>query len=462
MMGGIAPGGGRTAPRLGAEPGALAALAAWCAGLAFVFTLDDPRLRFLPALAGQGLATAAWLLLAARLSRTDAPRALVRLVVAAALVARVAAILLPPVMSEDVFRYVYEGRVVWWGGAAFPFEHPPRDAIALGVPPALIDAAWLRINHPHIPTIYPPFAQLVFALAGGLGELAGGGHLVLLKLLLVAAELGAIGAVAAALRALGRPPGGAALLLLCPVAVLELGRDGHADSLSMLGLALGALGFASLAPRLGFAGFALAALGKLNGLVAIAAALRSTRRGLSGAALLGVLAVPLLLAGPSATTALSTYASEWRAGDGVFSLVLVAAEGVLGGDWRRIGDLTVTRHQLARAVTGVLFLAGAALILRRRAREPEVPEAAGLVLLLLLLLSPTLHPWYTLWLLPLAALVRPGRGRGAMLALIALAPLLHHPGWLELRDGRWEDLALVRAAVHVPVWLWLARDLGRG
>ena len=68
-------------------------------------------------------------------------------------------------------------------------------------------------------------------------------------------------------------------MLLSPIAILEIGRDGHADSLSALGLAIGVFGFSRLRPREGYVGFALAALAKLNGLIVFVAALRATRRG---------------------------------------------------------------------------------------------------------------------------------------------------------------------------------------
>lgn len=449
------------APRAPPSAALAGAVATWLAGLTIVFTLDDPRLRFPAFLAGAALATTGWLGALAAVRARPPSRRVLGVVVALAVAMRLWAVSLPPAFSEDVFRYLYEGRVVWHEGPAFPFVVPPADAAARpALPRALFDASWLRINHPEIPTIYPPFAQAVFVLAAGLAELAGGGFLVALKLALVVAELGAALLVAQALVALGRPRAEALVAVLCPLAILEIGREGHADSLSMFGLALGVWGFARARPAAGHAGFALAALAKLNGLVALFASARSTRRGLGVAiALLALLALPVTLGGPKALTALGTYASAWRAGDGVFTLVLELAGRVLGGDWRRIGALTVTQHQLARAMTAALYGVLVLAVLRRPAPEREVPARVGVLLLGLLLLSPTMHPWYTLWLLPFAAL--PGPARRASILLMALAPILHHPGWLELVGGTWTDVGWARALVHGPVWAVFLGDLAR-
>ncbi len=72
----------------------------------------------------------------------------------------------PPSLSDDIHRYVWDGRVQAAG--INPFLHPP-DSEELR---ALRDEGWSKVNHPAIRTIYPPLAQGVFALAaaGGLRE----------------------------------------------------------------------------------------------------------------------------------------------------------------------------------------------------------------------------------------------------------------------------------------------------
>ena len=443
-------------PRVAPRVGALVGLVALSGGVAATLTLDDPRLRFEAHVAAYLAAALGWWWLA-----RCAPRARSRGLVIGAVVALVAlrgwAIAAAPAFSEDVFRYVSEGRLVWYLGPGAPFAHPPAAAPHLAIPAALMDEAWLRINHPELSTIYPPLAQLTFALAGGLGELTGG-HLAWLKGALVLADLATWAFIARALVAVGRPAAQSLWYGACPLVILEIAREGHADSLSAMGLAAGVWGFAAARPRAGYVGFALAALAKLNGLVALWAALRATRRGLGLAlALCALLGLPWLLAGPTAGAGLSEYASRWRAGDGAFTLLLGVAEGLLGGDWAQVAGVTVTRHQLARGLTAVLFLTGAAVILRPAATP--VGARAGRLMLLLLLLAPTLHPWYVIWLLPFAAAAEGFEGRSAVLWLAGSAVLLHHPGWLELRTGAWTDLGAVRALVHAPAWaLWL-RDL---
>ena len=213
---------------------------------------------------------------------------------------------------------------------------------------------------------------------------------------------------------------------------------------------------------MGYAGWALAALAKLNGLIALPAAVRTTRRGLWIAVVLcALIAVPYLFSGGTASAGLSAYARRWRAGDGAFTVLLGISEAALGGEWAQLSGpfdgLTVTRHQLARLLVMAVFGVWTLAVLARPAATRSIPERGGLLLLGVLLLSPTLHPWYVLWLLPFAAATRFVGGR-AVLILALLAPALHHPGWLELIEGQWRDLAWVRAIVHLPVWIILVVD----
>ena len=137
---------------------------AWSLVLCIALTLDDPRLRFPTYALGVAISGLGWLGLirAARIGTFDhgPPTALLGLSRAAAalvglgLLARIVALSLSPAFSEDVFRYVYEGRVVWHHGLAFPFAHAPATAPLVGVAPQLLDHAWLRINHPELSTIY--------------------------------------------------------------------------------------------------------------------------------------------------------------------------------------------------------------------------------------------------------------------------------------------------------------------
>jgi hypothetical protein len=102
-------------------------------------------------------------------------------------------------------------------------------------------------------------------------------------------------------------------------------------------------------------------------------------------------------------------------------------------------------EELARATVAAAALAWA--VAQSFRRDRGVAHEARLVLGGAVLLAPTLHPWYVLWVLPLAA----AEAAGGWLLLSALIPLqyLAGPG-----DVPWS----IRLAILLPSLAWMARD----
>lgn len=437
--------------------------AAYLLSMSSILLLDDPRLRFPRYVLFQMLA---WVGILGAIKTAHLPRHTFTWVVIG-LVFRIWAWYEPPAFSEDVFRYIYEGRVMLQHGIQFPFAHPPAAAPNLGVPTEFLDEAWLRINHPELATIYPPLALLLFAGSATVGNIIGGNYLFILKTSLLAADI-------FTWRLLHQKnPSMAFLWGLSPLVIFEIAREAHVDALSACGLAIGATSFAAGRAKLGLIGWLIAAGAKLNGLLLIPATLRRTREGawllIPG---LLIIMIPYVFFSEQDTSGLSAYATRWRSGDGAYSLFLFASETLIGGDWTRVSDFTITRHQLARALvivtlggiyTWILIRSDVGLQNPRTGLSASIQtlaSTAGFLLLCTLLLSPTLHPWYILWLIPFVA-IGPFCGRNAAIWLIVTAPLLHHPGWLELVDGQWRNLPLVQALIHVPAWINLLWDISR-
>ena len=61
-----------------------------------------------------------------------------------------------PFLSDDYFRYLWDGIVQLKG--LKPYSFAPSDPALAGID----DALRARVNHPEVRTIYPPLAQLVF------------------------------------------------------------------------------------------------------------------------------------------------------------------------------------------------------------------------------------------------------------------------------------------------------------
>ena len=377
------------------------------------------------------------------------------------IVARLALLPLAPELSDDIHRYLWDGHVLREG--VNPYAHPPNDEAL-----AALRTGWHgEINHPDVPTIYPPLAQMLFALVNVVG-----GTILAAKLVWLCFDLGCAALLQRIAARTGRNPARVLVWYLwSPLLIVETAWSAHYDAVGLF-LVTALIGVAacrrddrrtgSPAPpprpdppssgRFPGGWKRPATLGSVLGLATLvkfapAAVLPplarryGVRAVVAFAAVCAVLYLPFAGAGVSALTGgLRTYARHWSANEGAFSLVL-----------QLVGDPV-----RARAAVAVLVLAVAGYTAWRRF---SVERALLWVLGAGLLLSPTVHPWYVLWVLPMAAL----RSHPPFLLLGGLAFL----GYWGLASyeaaGVWPQPGWNRAAMWMPVWgliLWRLAPAG--
>ena len=283
-------------------------------------------------------------------------------------------LLLPaaPGLSDDVYRYLWEGYLQTEG--INPYEHSPKS-------PALEEyrnPVWASVNNKEVPAIYPPFAQMVHALFYlGFGSVSG------FKLAFLGVEIGLVAAILGLLRQRGQPSGRVLVYAWNPLVVIEVAWSGHHDVL-VAGLLLWALFLLQIRKRVAaLALLGAAMLSKLYPLILAPAFLRGlpARYWALLAGFLLAMAAPYLGAGSRLVEGLSLYRDHWRFNGFLYS-------------W-------LTGQGLAQAwVEGLL---GAGLLIwvcvcwvRESCRLRQIYGLTGA----LLLFSPTLFPWYLVWIVP--------------------------------------------------------------
>jgi len=286
-------------------------------------------------------------------------------VLGAALLVRLVLLAAEPSLSDDVFRYLWEGRTAMEGGN--PYLHPPSDPIWAAWGPDEIRA---RVNHPGVTAIYPPLALWVFGLLGGV--LYGP---VMLQLAMGVADGFIAFVLARILHRRGRTLSPAWLYALHPLGAVESASSAHMESLAILSMVLAIDAWDRRSSGVGWA-----LLGGMIKLLPLVLVPRMWRRQPWMVVLAGLVAVltalPFADAGLSMTAGFETYIRHWSFGGNLFPVL----EWILG-DYARV----------------VALLVGALVVLRAM-RVHWAPErialwAGGAFVLL----SPTVHPWYVLW-----------------------------------------------------------------
>ena len=335
-------------------------------------------------------------------------------------------LLLPsaPTLSTDLYRYLWDGRLTVAGVS--PYRHPANAPELAGFRDELV---YPHLNHVDWRTIYPPGGQLVFATLAKLRP----SSVMAMKVAMLAADLLTIGLILGWLGTLGRPLAWVLIYAWHPLIVVELAGSGHLEAL-VLATTVGAL-WAAARGRLVAAG-ALVGIGTLVKVypLLLLPAIWEKQQARVLAATLGVVA--------------AGYALYWREGVAVFgSLGRYVDEENFNGTVRAMLELVLAPLgpgglRAARLIP-LIGLAGLALAVGW-GTAPADRRARWLVGGYLLT-TPSLFPWYALWMVPLqaAAPAWPWLYLTCAVTLTYLffaQPIWHMPAWVIV--AQWVPFAL--------------------
>ena len=338
-----------------------------------------------------------------------------------------------PLFEDDWFRYLWDG--YRFAETGTPYGWAPAASFSdAGVPPAfqrILD----QVNYPDLPTIYGPVSQYAFLLS----YYVKAASLAPLQLIFICFDLLLIRMLLSA-----APAGYVLLYAWCPLVIKEIAFTAHPDGMGACLLIAAVL----LRHRERCYGaaicLALAAGAKLLALLVapFILARAGLRVALTCCATLALLYLPFLLQGSSDAASLLVFAREWEFNSALYGALT---------NWLAPAD--------ARLLLGVAVLAlGYAYWQRYRRERPGTVPRGDWIYGVFLFCAPVINPWYSLWLLPFAAIYPSFWAWTASWALLlAYLSNIHlgklglepfaHPAWV-----RPLEFGLILLALCVDVW----------
>ncbi len=347
-------------------------------------------------------------------------------IVLGALAFRLALLPLAPALSEDAYRYQWEGRVERHG--LNPYT----------VSPALPGLGDLQDRqHPiktgtNVPTLYPPLSEMLFAAVKTIP-----GY----KRLFTGLDLAAIGVLLVLLAALRQPLQRVLIYAWNPGVIVAFALCAHHDSLAIVTLLLAFLFIIQRKPNLSAAFLALSCLSKFFGGLLLPVFLRRAHRAYAGifAGLIALAYLPYASAGRRLFQGLSDFAAGWEGNDSLFRLLRLAGNS----------------KPQAELVAGAMVL-GLVIVALKQRFEPLC--AALLLIAGLLFISPNAFPWYFTWLVPFLCFYPE-----APLLLMGVTCVLGYSPVVAYAAGQpYRDSPLILALEYAPVYAWLAWEAWRG
>lgn len=354
------------------------------------------------------------------------------ILVAVAILLRGILLTAEPAQSDDIYRYLWEGRVQLAGEN--PFAHAPESEELA----SLRDDNWKLINHPEYTAIYPPLAQWSFLMIAAVHP-----SITATKVFFTVCDLLTLLVLIQWLVRLGRSPGWATLWAFHPLVIAEFSGNGHVDSLMILMVAAALWCMEERWERRAMLALAGAIASKLIPLLLLPFFFRRLRRKawIVVPPLLVLLAyLPYAGAGEGLWASLWIYQRDWLFNAPIFGFArdtLFGTDGWLARYW----------------FYGGLGLIGAGLLIFR-----APPAAATLPILgFYQVAGPVVHPWY-LCLFVAFTCVR--RRAWPWLWLTAWVPLVY---WGEpvpwVRALVWGPFLAGLAVAGVPMLRGLRKEL---
>ncbi|HET9282286.1 MAG TPA: glycosyltransferase family 87 protein [Candidatus Angelobacter sp.] len=281
-------------------------------------------------------------------------------------------LLQPPGLDDDIHRYVWDGRVQRLGYN--PYTVVPSD-------PALAQlhtSETRTLNHPDLPSPYPPGAQLFFRAVTAIHE-----SVFALKLAFAICDFAIILVLLDVLRRSGQAAHWVLAFAWNPLLAIEVAGSGHID---IVGTLLLLISFAALWRR--WRAIAALAFGLAVGVKFLPIVLAPLywrririRDGALAAAVVGLLYMPFLNHGRIPIGSLETYVQSFRFNDPVFAML----------------ERVITPQVVALLAVLAGFLT--AVWMRRKSAEWS-SEAIAWPMAASLFCAPVVYSWYLLWLLP--------------------------------------------------------------
>lgn len=299
-----------------------------------------------------------------------------------------------PELSDDYFRFLWDGRL--WVSGTNPFLYLPSELLGRSdLPIGINEALFARLNSPEYYTIYPPIAQFIYGLASWIFPDNDLGAVIVMRVFMVLGDVLAFVSLRSLLRHFRMSESLAFIYVLNPLVIIEFSGNLHFEGL-MMGFILAAL--ALLVRKRWLLSAVLFALGvstKLVPLLFLPFLIRHAGWRISLTYFMVVAGVVLVLFTPFLTqplienfaSSLDLYFQRFE-----FNASMYYLFRELGYLWKGYNVI----QWLGPALSGVTFLVIMVWALTGRfgTRDSELATAWMGAHTIYLLLATVVHPWY--------------------------------------------------------------------
>ena len=403
------------------------------------------------------------------------------------------------IQEDDVYRYLWDGKVFAHGINPFKFapeeinqyqsikvqnpayfrsHYGKTDQNELAVLNGLkweSDVALRymeRINHPDVPTIYPPLAQYVFRFSQQINP----DSLFTLRIMFLAFDLMGMVFIILALRALNLNQNFSLVYFWSPLMIKETYNSTHLDIIGISCLCASVY-FLIRKRMVGSIFFlALSVLGKFYSAVLLPFYLQRSwflaqenrQRGAATLTLhlilfctvITVFYLPFIDIGGSVFEGLKTYGTHWQSNDSLFAILLYVLKNILKLGISTEIPIFGSSMIFAKSIMALVILGTVAYLITKQGPDTNSPKMwirnIFMVIVLVFLVSPVQNPWYLCWTVPFLCIFH----SRSLISLTGLIGLYYLDFYFDYQDIT-QYSVLVAWLEYTPFYIYLLWELTR-
>ncbi len=403
------------------------------------------------------------------------------------------------IQEDDVYRYLWDGKVFAHGINPFKFapeeinqyqsikvqnpayflsHYGKNDQNELAV---LNDLKWEsdialrymeRINHPDVPTIYPPLAQYVFRFSQQINP----DSLFTLRIMFLAFDLMGMVFIILALRALNLNQNFSLVYFWSPLMIKETYNSTHLDIIGISCLCVSVY-FLIRKRMVGSIFFlALSVLGKFYSAVLLPFYLQRSwflaqenrQRGAATltlhlilfCAVITVFYLPFIDIGGSVFEGLKTYGTHWQSNDSLFAILLYVLKNILKLGISTEIPIFGSSMIFAKSIMALVILGTVAYLITKQGPDTNSPKMwirnIFMVIVVVFLVSPVQNPWYLCWTVPFLCIFH----SRSLIFLTGLIGLYYLDFYFDYQDIT-QYSVLVAWLEYTPFYIYLLWELTR-
>lgn len=430
--------------------------------------------------------------------KTDSSSSSLWLIIGLGLLFRVIILPANQIQEDDVYRYLWDGKV--FANGINPYKYAPEetdDYLSFKIQDLenfekryspesqkeldlLNGLKWqneaalrtlTRVNHPDVPTIYPPLAQFIFRATASVQP----DSILAMRLTFLLFDLLALFFIIKILAALNKNRNLCLIYFWSPLVIKETFNSTHLDVLGVAFLCAAIYFLIVHRHLLAHSLLAFSFLVKLYPIILLPlflqqAAITSKQNNapiwraplfllLTFGGLVILCYLPFIDSGLKTFEGLKTFSTYWQSNDSLFSMLVYFFAEILG--MGRV-ELTIFSNDLPTflsKVTVVVILIGAViyLLIRKGVLQKSAEELMRdifVLMSLVFLLSPVQNPWYLSWVVPFMCLF-PWRSWILLTGLVGLYYLDFHFDYQDIPQySQW-----IPWMEYSPFYIYLAFEL---